>query len=235
MDELSLIVKNDKVFCTSRDVAKNFKKEHKVVLRAIENLEIDYDFRRHNFAPTKYKSKWKEYPEILLTRKWFTILALWFTWKIAMTFKLKLIDQFEKMEEIIRNLSIHKKLPEYNQSRLEGKIVRKNFTDAIQSLKDYTLKVNPLANVEFIFSQYTKVLNKNLFDIEWKYKNIREVCDKSQLDKLKVIEEEIAKIIYDEIDKNTEYKEIYSIVKEKLEIFWSLFWKSKVISTNLLK
>lgn len=42
-----------KVVISSRDIAKVFEKEHKIVLRNIRELPQD-DFNGNNFAPVKY-------------------------------------------------------------------------------------------------------------------------------------------------------------------------------------
>ena len=39
----------------SRAVADRFNKQHKDVLRAIDNLECSEEFSRRNFAPSTYK------------------------------------------------------------------------------------------------------------------------------------------------------------------------------------
>lgn len=45
---------NESLTTTSLIIAKKFKKQHKDVLRAIENLEVPTDFRERNFALTSY-------------------------------------------------------------------------------------------------------------------------------------------------------------------------------------
>jgi anti-repressor protein len=72
--------KDGKLWTTSRDVAEEFEKEHKVVLKAIENLECSQDFSRHNFVPSDYiNSRGQTYPMFELTRDGFMFLVMGFT------------------------------------------------------------------------------------------------------------------------------------------------------------
>lgn len=103
-DFLGLKVNDNKVVVSSRDVARVFEKEHKNVIRDIENLEFPEGFGRLNFEQTVYEdSIGRVYPEYLLTRDGFTLLAMGFTGSKAMQFKIKYIEAFNRMEETIRN------------------------------------------------------------------------------------------------------------------------------------
>ena len=48
--EYQLYQKDNKVFCTSRQVAEAFGKRHDSVLRDIRNLNCSENFRLHNFV-----------------------------------------------------------------------------------------------------------------------------------------------------------------------------------------
>lgn len=228
-----ILVKWNILYCTSRDIAKNFLKEHKTVLRAIENLWCSKEFWQLHFVPWKYNKRWKEYKEYYITRDWFSILVMWFTWKEAMQFKEKYINAFNKMEKALNSITSIKTLPEYEKIRLEWKQIRRTFTDTIQLLEKYALEQNPEAITKFLYATYTKALNNWIFDIEWKFKNVRDVCNIKQLRKLSLIEDELVEIIIWEIEKETPYKDIYYIVKQKIEWFVNLFWKTKIIYESL--
>jgi len=157
---------------------------------------------------------------------------MWFTWKEAMQFKEKYINAFNKMEKALNSITSIKTLPEYEKIRLEWKQIRRTFTDTIQLLEKYALNQNPEAVTKFLYATYTKVLNNWIFDIEWKFKNIRDVCNIKQLRKLSLVEDELTEIIIQEIEKETPYKDIYYIVKQKIEWFVTLFWKTKIIYEN---
>lgn len=103
-NEQLVIVKDDNAYTTSRMVAQIFGKNHKDVLKAIENLKRDCpaDFNQRNFAPVKYRDGKGEYrPEFRLTKDGFTMLAMGFTGKKAMEFKISYINAFNQMQEVI--------------------------------------------------------------------------------------------------------------------------------------
>ncbi|MCE2603839.1 Rha family transcriptional regulator, partial [Pseudomonas aeruginosa] len=61
----------------SQKVAETFKKEHKNVLRDIENLDCSDEFRALNFELSSYKSKQnKKMPEYIMTKDGFTFLVM---------------------------------------------------------------------------------------------------------------------------------------------------------------
>lgn len=86
---------------TSVDVARHFGKVHRDVVRAIENLLPQLpEGGVRNFAQTPYTDpqNGQQYPAYRLTRDGFTLLAMGFTGKKALAFKLAYIDAFNRME-----------------------------------------------------------------------------------------------------------------------------------------
>lgn len=112
MDELlPMITERDGVpVTTSRAVAEQFGKNHKDVIRAIENTiaalkETDEGiaFNERNFTPISLKdARNREKPAYLLTRDGFTLLAMGFTGAKAVQFKVAYINAFNRMERLIR-------------------------------------------------------------------------------------------------------------------------------------
>lgn len=113
MDEimiLPMITERDGVpVTTSRAVADHFGKQHKNVLRAIEDTidqlnatEDGKAFARLNFEPTSALDiQGKKQPLYILTRDAFTLLAMGFTGSRAMAFKVAYINAFNRMEQLI--------------------------------------------------------------------------------------------------------------------------------------
>lgn len=99
-------VENGKLVVSSREVAENFEKNHRDVLATIYQL-IDGVAEKSAdlFYPTTYihKQNKQEYSEVLMNRDGFTLLAMGFTGKKALGWKLKYIEAFNKMEETIKN------------------------------------------------------------------------------------------------------------------------------------
>lgn len=91
---------------TSLKVAEVFEKDHKNVLRDIENLTCSQEFRRLNFAPSSYKnSQNKTQPMFVMTKDGFTFLAMGYTGEKASIFKEKYIDAFNQMETSLKSVN----------------------------------------------------------------------------------------------------------------------------------
>jgi len=106
--EPTVQVENGVVITTSIDVAHVFEKQHKNVLQSIENLlpELPEECRL-NFQPTSEtvlqpNGGTRNVPAYYLTRDGFTLLAMGFTGKKALHFKLAYIDAFNRMEAKIK-------------------------------------------------------------------------------------------------------------------------------------
>ena len=102
-------------------VAEKFGKRHKNVLQAIEKLDCPVDFRRLNFQPSSYENQQgKEQPKYVITRDGFTILAMGFTGREAMRWKLAFLEAFNRMERELLRVRAQKASPDWRQVRLES-------------------------------------------------------------------------------------------------------------------
>lgn len=103
---VNITEKDGQAVVSSREVARNFEKEHKNVLRDIENLikEGCSNLSRPLFIESQYQhpqnKQW--YKEYLLTRDGFSLLVMGFTGQRALEWKLKYIEAFDKMEQYIK-------------------------------------------------------------------------------------------------------------------------------------
>lgn len=90
---------------TSRQVAEDFEKEHKNIIRDIENLIKEDGSILSNglFIESDYiNSNNRKFKEYLLTRDGFSLLVMGFTGSKALQWKLKYIEAFNKMEQAIK-------------------------------------------------------------------------------------------------------------------------------------
>lgn len=99
MNELITVV-DGKAVVTSKQVADHFGKQHRNVLVDIKNLLSDSgEFGELNFLLTTYiSSQNKELPCYEMTRDGFTLLAMGYTGKDALLWKVKYIEAFNAME-----------------------------------------------------------------------------------------------------------------------------------------
>ena len=109
---------NHRVFCTSMDIARVFEKRHDDVLKAIRNIIIDLKAIGTsndilNFAevvriskttnPKNGKLVNRKIPMYNLTRDGFSLLAMGFTGKKAMKWKMSFLNAFNQMERSLYN------------------------------------------------------------------------------------------------------------------------------------
>lgn len=100
---LGVFVDKNRTWVSSRDVAERFEKNHKDVIRNIKALDCSLEFTGRNFALSEYKDPTgRTLPQYLMTRDGFTFLAMGFTGARAARFKEAYINEFNRMEELLR-------------------------------------------------------------------------------------------------------------------------------------
>lgn len=100
MSEIVLSMKSGEPVASSRQVAENFGKEHKDTLESIRQiLAAENSATKSMFYETTFENRGKQYPMYLMNRDGFTLLAMGFTGKAALEWKLKYIAAFNEMEK----------------------------------------------------------------------------------------------------------------------------------------
>ena len=103
MTDIILSTQNGEPVASSRDVAKRFGKRHDHVIRDIE--ELIKGFPKNGDTPMFFKTEYthpqnhQKYPMYLMNRDGFSMLAMGFTGKEAVQWKLKYIEAFNQMEK----------------------------------------------------------------------------------------------------------------------------------------
>ena len=105
MTELVKINSAGKDVTTSLIVAQVFGKEHKNVLRDIENLSCSDTFRRLNFehTPHVHPQNGQTYKMYEMTKDGFSFLVMGYTGERAGQFKENFINEFNKREMMLRS------------------------------------------------------------------------------------------------------------------------------------
>lgn len=100
-------VMNGEVVVSSRTVAEKFEREHGDVIESIRKILKTENSALRFFHENTYKVKGnnKTYPEYLMNRNGFALLAMGFNGEKALKWKLKYIDAFNMMEERLKNPS----------------------------------------------------------------------------------------------------------------------------------
>ena len=111
--ETNLIqVKENETVTTSLLVAEKFNKRHDHMIRSIENLVAEIGLPNFGDTPLFEKSQYTNtqngqvYPMYYMNRDGFTLLAMGFTGKEALQWKLKYIEAFNEMEKRIHSLNL---------------------------------------------------------------------------------------------------------------------------------
>ena len=99
MTDIILSTQNGEPVASSRQIAENFGKEHKTVLRSIEELAAQNCAAKSMFYETTFENRGKQYPMYLMNRDGFSLLVMGFTGKAALEWKLKYIAAFNAMEK----------------------------------------------------------------------------------------------------------------------------------------
>lgn len=99
MNDIILSTQNGEPVASSREVAKRFGKEHKHVLAAIRQILAAENSATKFFHETAFEYRGQCFPEYLMNRDGFALLAMGFTGKEAVTWKLKYIEAFNQMEK----------------------------------------------------------------------------------------------------------------------------------------
>lgn len=132
----------------TRKIAEIFDKEHRHVLDSVRLIldsksGVKPEFTEAHFRLSEYKdSTGRKLPEYILTRDGFTLVAMGFTGKKAMQFKVAYIERFNQMESFIESLSAAKlEFPEFTRAILAAHEEPKtwHFSNEINMINRITL------------------------------------------------------------------------------------------------
>jgi phage regulator Rha-like protein len=149
-------------------------------------------------------------------------------------FKIAINKQFHYMKKALLQVELNKQNKEWLESREKGKETRKKVAKEYENYLKYAIESGSKTyekKPQLAYSQFTNMVNKSLFDFEFKPKagTTRNYMTKDQLDIVNSAEILTQKIIQQEIDKGTEYHEIFKITKAKIKTYAELSGKSKII------
>lgn len=155
-----VVINNNQIVVSSKDIAEHFCKEHKVVLRAIREILLEQNCANEFFHKESYSYNGRILPMYLMNRDGFSLLAMGFTGKKALQWKLKYIEAFNEMEETLKQGYLEAPV---NPSELHCKtykgvpvitigdfaeIVKRNRTSILWHLKDKGLPYQLLEKEE---------------------------------------------------------------------------------------
>ena len=135
MNEL-VMVENNQVVVSSRQVAENFGKQHKDVLEGIRGILAAENSATKFFFESTFENRGKHYPEYIMNRDGFSLLVMGFTGKEAMTWKIRYIQAFNDMEAKIReNILV---MPNFNNPAEAARAWAKEYEEKQKALAQVT-------------------------------------------------------------------------------------------------
>lgn len=121
-------VKNNQVVTSSRQVAEHFGKQHRNVIRAIQNLVegvLKIEHTPQMFFLTSYTNdqNGQTYPEYYMNRDGFSLLVMGFTGQKAIEWKIKYIQAFNQMEQALKERQTAAPAPVLKRVTYKGQIM----------------------------------------------------------------------------------------------------------------
>jgi Rha family phage regulatory protein len=217
---VKLEVKKNQVVTDSLIVARDFSKQHKDVLRAIDTIKTQIQPAQFcaRYFETMYKDEKGEMRrKYLVNFDGFSLLVMGFNGKKAMKWKLAYQAEFNRMKQIIKE----RETIDWKNTRTNGKIERKDFTDLLQQLVGYAQAQN-YKGAKWTFSQYTKLINKALGIKQGK--NTRDCCTTKQLNMINQLEESLTHVINDGMQHNAPAGAIYKKCKQYCDHYLNMLF-----------
>ena len=172
-----VIMKDQQAVTSSLQVAETFEKRHDHILRDIDGIEKDVpNFGEMFVEGTEPDSYGRSRRVIYMNRDGFTLLAMGFTGKAALQFKLKYIEAFNQMEDYIKQqLDTSKLSPELQmfnglfQAVANQEIATKRLSTKIDSIseivalnstdwrKDSRTLINQIAKAQGGYDAYREI------------------------------------------------------------------------------
>lgn len=160
-----VFLKNRQALTTSLKVAEVFEKPHDVVLKSIRRLENDMGgLVKKSDTPMFAETTWtneqngQTYPMYIMNRDGFSLLAMGFTGKKALQFKLDYIKAFNAMEKFIAERAT----AEWQEIRGEVKTGYKSLSAAVHELYEWAVSHGCKASEKVFYMNFAKLMNKTL-------------------------------------------------------------------------
>ena len=157
-----VVITNNQIVVSSKDLEEHFNKDHKNILRDIREILSAQNRANEFFHEESYSYNGRRLPMYLMNRDGFSLLAMGFTGKKALQWKLKYIEAFNEMEETLKQgyLEAHVNQSELHCKTYKGvpvitlgdfaEIINRNRTSILWHLKDKGLPYQLLEKEEVI-------------------------------------------------------------------------------------
>lgn len=164
-------IRNNQVVVSSRQVAEKFGKQHKDVLENVRNILVAENSATKFYQETTHEYRGQKFPEYLMNRDGFTLLAMGFTGKDALRWKMKYIAAFNEMEDKLKNNILM--LPDFTNPAEAARAWAEQF-DKRQAAEKQLEEAKPkvifadavaTAKTSILIGDLAKLIKQNGFDI----------------------------------------------------------------------
>lgn len=212
-DEL-VFVKREDVFTDSKIIAIGTKTTHHAIQQLLKKYKNELEqlgtFRISNAESTGGR---KENIYLLNEPQATFLITLLKNNEAVIKFKLELVKEFYRMRKII----VEKKSLEWQQTRQQGKLTRREEADGIKEFIEYA-KNQGSKHADMYYMHFSKLANK----IAGIHGNMRELINARQLMYLSIAESTILKTVMHGMKQNLDYKKVYEECKRRLDVLSDL-------------
>lgn len=217
---LSLIIHggNNQICVDSRDIAKQFGRDHKNVLQTLDDLLADGTVSRLESKPSNFVKRGKEYRRYELNKAGFLKAMPFIGGRKSREGQRRFVDAFLKMEAALDRQSKERASLAYQVVRSSGKDSRGILTDEIKRFVAYATERGS-SNADRYFASITNAVQKSILVIEPHVTEVRELMTAIQLANLSLIELTATQALTEGMEAKLLYKEIYQAMKNALDGF----------------
>lgn len=226
-------ITNGEALTTSNLIAEKFEKSHDRVLKSIDKLRENIsDVTRQKkrtreadyiFIEKSRSVRGREFRYVEMNRNAFSLLAMGFTGKKALNWKMDFIHAFNAMEKTLLN----QQSLEWKQQREQGKLIRREETDVIQKFVEYASGQGS-KNSKWYYKHFTNATYKALQLVEHKQPKLRDTLDMLELNQLLLAENVALRSLEENMKTGEHYKAIFANVKHDIEKFASTLFLPKL-------
>ena len=212
------------VYTDSASLAIGLNMEHRSL---VSLLKTHSEIKSFAEISTVKRRVWKKEVDVyLLTELQATLLiALMKNSPEVITFKIRLVEEFYRMRQVISTKAANEKNIEWMTTRKDSKIMRRECTDIIQKFVAYA-EAQGSQSASKYYMNFSRMELTGLFILEQKYPNARDVMSIRQLRLVEMADEAIAISLQDSMEKNIPYKECFKIAKDKVCALAAIFPRS---------
>ena len=236
-------IRENELYIATNIIADKLNREHRSIYKLVytykKQLEM-FGVLRFEIIPNKEKNGGGTRKIYYLNEKQYIFLITNMRTKAdeidtVMEAKMQIANQFVDMKRALLGIEVNKKNKEWLEAREQGKITRKETTGVYKEYLEYAIEQgskNYKKMPENVYINFTKMINKALFDFEFKIPkgdSARNYMTTNQLTITSTAELAAQRLIHREIDNGTHYKEIYQIVKKEMEQYSKFIGKSTII------